>query len=142
MRDLQQLVRLIATFLFGLSVLALLFLLSAQMAARHLRGSAERAVRQVFTEGTQTRSGVSYSALCRGLGFAGERASECDPIAVKGERSLRSVACGPRGVANLPGSRWECVARFADGAILSVRVSLGFGSRRLELVLPFREPGD
>jgi hypothetical protein len=140
MRDLQPLVRLIATFLFGLSVLALLFLLSSQMAARYFRGSAERAVRQVFTEGTQTRSRVSYSALCRGSGIGGEPASECDPIAVVAERSLRSAACSPRGFANLPGSRWACVAKFSDGAILSVRVSLGFGRRHLELVLPFREP--
>jgi hypothetical protein len=140
MRDLKPLVRLIATFLFGLSVLALLCLLSTQMAARYFRGSAERAVRQVFVEGTQTRSGVSYSALCRGSEFGGERASECDPIAVKAKRSLRSTACSPQGFANLPGSRWECLAKFTDGAILSVRVSLGFGRRHLELILPFREP--
>jgi hypothetical protein len=131
---------LIATFLFGLSVLALLFLLSTQMATRHFRGSAEHAVRQVFTEGTQTRSGVTYSALCRGSEFGGERASECDPIAVKAERSLRSAVCSTQGFANLLGGRWECLAKFTDGAILSVRVSLGFRRRHLELSLPFRGP--
>ena len=141
MRDLQPIVRLIATPLFGLSVLALLSLVSAQMASHYFQGSAERTIWQVFTEGTQTKDGVGYDTVCRRSVIDRERFSECDPIAVKAERSLRSASCSGRGVLRLLGKRWSCVARFTDGATLMVDVSLGFGRRHLELVLPFRDPG-
>jgi hypothetical protein len=141
MRDLQTIVRLIATLLFGLSVLALLSLVSAQMASHYFQGSAERTIRQVFTESTQTKDGVRYDTVCRRSDIDRERFSECDPIAVKAERSLRSASCSGRGFLRFLGKQWSCVAKFTDGATLRVDVSLGFGRRHLELVLPFREPG-
>ena len=133
--------RLIANLLFGLSVLALLSLFSAQMATHHFQGVAERTIRQVFTEGTRTKDGVDYETICRRSDGEGERSSECDPIAVRAERSLRSTSCGGRAFLRLLGRRWSCVARFTDGTTLRVDVSLGFGQRHLELFLPFREPG-
>ena len=141
MRDLQLIVRLIATILFGLSVLALLSLLSAQMATHYFQGVAERTIRKVFTKGTQTNEGMGYDTVCRGAKFGPERISECDPIVVKAERSFRSAACKPGGFLHLLGKQWSCVAKFTDGATLRVHVSLGFGRRHLELVLPLREPG-
>jgi hypothetical protein len=141
MRELQPIVRLIATLLFGLSVLALLSLVSAQMATHYFQGAAERTIRQVFTAGTQTKDGVGYEIVCRRSDFDRERFSECDPIVVKAERSLRSAACRPGGFLHLLGKQWSCLAKFTDGATLRVDVSLGFGRRHLELVLPFREPG-
>jgi hypothetical protein len=141
MRDLQLIVRLIATFLFGLSVLALLFLLSSQMATHYFQGVAQRTIRQVFTKGTQTNEGMGYDTVCRGAEFDPERISECNPIVVKAERSFRSAACKPGGFFHLLGKQWSCVAKFTDGATLRVLVSLGFGRRQLELVLPLRDPG-
>ena len=141
MRDLQPIVRLIATLLFGLSVLALLSLVSVQMATHYFQGVAERTIRQVFTEGTQTKGGVRYDTVCRGAEFDPERISECHPIVVKAERSFRSAACKPGGFFHLLGKQWGCVAKFTDGATLRVHVSLGFGRRQLELVLPLRDPG-
>jgi hypothetical protein len=141
MRDLQLIVRLIATILFGLSVLALLSLLSAQMATHYFQGVAERTIRQVFTKGPQTNEGMDYDTVCRGAEFGPERLSECDPVVVKAERSFRSAACKPGGFFHLLGKQWSCVAKFTDGATLRVHVSLGFGRRQLELVLPLRDPG-
>ena len=141
MRDLQPIVRLIATLLFGLSVLALLSLVSAQMATHYSQGAAERTIRRVFTDGTQTKGSVHYDAVCRRSEFDRERFSECDPIVIKAKRSLRSVSCGGRSFLRLLGKQWSCVARFTDGATLSVDVSLGFGRPHLEIVLPVREPG-
>jgi len=141
MRDLQLLVRLAATLLFGLSVLALLSLVSAQMATHYFQGAAERTIRHVLTEGTQTKDGVGYDTVCRRSEFDRERSSECDPIAVKAERVLRSVSCSGKGFLRFFGKQWSCVAKFTDGATLRADVSLGLGRRHLELVLPFREPG-
>jgi hypothetical protein len=141
MRDLHPIVRLTATLLFGLSVLALLSLLSAQMATHYFQGVAERTIRQVFTEGAQTKDGVRYDTVCWGADFDPERISECDPIVVKAERSLRSSSCSGRGFLRLLGRQWSCVAKFTDGATLRVHVSLGLWRRHLKLVLPFREPG-
>ena len=140
MRDMQTAVRLIATLLFGLSVLALLSLVSAQMAAHYFQGAAERSVRQVFTAGTQTKDGVLYDTVCRRSEFDRERFSECDPTVVRAERSLRSALCSGGGFLRCFGKQWSCVATFTDGATLRVDVSLGFGHPHLELVLPFREP--
>jgi len=140
-RDLRQTFRLIATLLFGLLVLALLFVSSAQMAAHQLQRVAERAVRQVFAEGRPAQDGVEYQTVCRGPGRGGPRASECDPVEVKAERSLRSVSCGGGGFLRFVGRQWDCAARFGDGATLRVRVSVGFGDRHVELVLPFHEAG-
>jgi hypothetical protein len=141
MRDPHPIVRLIATLLFGLSVLVLLSLVSAQMATHHFQGVAERTIRQVFTEGTETKGGVRYDAVCRRSEFDRESLSECDPIVVKAERSLRSSSCSGRGLLRLLGKQWSCVAKFTDGATLRIHVSLGLGRRHLKLVLPFREPG-
>ncbi|MHC4065089.1 MAG: hypothetical protein ACYSUI_11420 [Planctomycetota bacterium] len=141
MRDLKPIIRLIATLLFGISVLAMLSLFSAQMATHYFQNAAERTIRQVFTEGIQTKDGVGYDTVCRRSNIDRERFSECDPIAVKAERSLRSTSCSGRGFLRLLGKQWSCVAKFTDGATLMVDVSLGFGRRHLELVLPFREPG-
>ena len=141
MRDLQLIVRLIATILFGLSVLALLSLLSAQMATHYFQGVAERTIRQAFTKGTQTNEGMGYDTVCRGAEFGPERLSECDPVVVKAERSFRSAACKPGGFFHLFGKQWSCVAKFTDGATLGVHVSLAPWRRQLELVLPFRERG-
>jgi hypothetical protein len=141
MRDLQLIVRLIATILFGLSVLALLSLLSAQMATHYFQGVAERTIRHVFTESTQTQDGMDYDTVCRASEFGAERTSECDPLVVKAGRSLRSAACRRRGFLHLLGKHWSCVAKFTDGATLRVHVSLGLWRRSLELVLPLREPG-
>lgn len=140
MRDLQTTVRLTVTLLFGLSVLALLFLVSAQMATHYFRGAAEQSIRLAFSEANQTKEGVRYDIVCRRSDTDRERFSECDPIAVKAERSLRSASCSGRGFLRLLGRQWGCVAKFTDGATLRVDVSLGFGHRHLELVLPFREP--
>lgn len=141
MRDLQPIVRLIATLLFGLLVLALLFSLSAQMATHYLQGAAERTVRQVFTEGSQSKGGEGYDTVCQRYEFGRERFSECDPIVVKGERSLRFASCSGRGVLGLVGRQWNCVAKFTDGTTLRVHVSLGLGQRHLKLLLPFRGSG-
>jgi hypothetical protein len=140
MRDLQPIVQLIATFSFGLSVLALLFLFSAQMATHYFQGAAERSIRQVFTEGTEIKDGVGYDTVCQRSEFDREAFSECDPMVVKGERSLRSASCGGGGFLHLLGRQWTCIAKFTDGATLSVHVSLGLGRRHLKLALPFREP--
>jgi hypothetical protein len=125
MRDPQRIVRLIATLVFGISVLALFSLVLAQMATHYFQGAAERTIRRAFTEDSQTKDGVHYDSVCRRSDTDRTRLSECDPIVVKAERSLRSASC----------------TRFTDGAILRVNVSLGIGRRRLEIVLPFREPG-
>jgi hypothetical protein len=130
-----------ATLLFGLSTLALLSLVSAQMATHYFQGVAERTIRQVFTEGTQPKARVRYDAVCRGAKFGRESPSDCDPIVVKAERSFRSASCTGQGFLRLLGRQWSCVARFTDGATLRVHVSLGLGRRHLKLVLPFREPG-
>ena len=141
MRDLQPIVRLMARLVFGLSVLALLSLSSGQMAIHYFQGAAERTIRQVFTEGTRTKDGVAYDAVCRRSDTDRKPFSECDPVVVKAERSLRSASCGGRGFLRLFGKKLSCVAKFTDGATLRVHVSLGFGRRHLRLVLPFSEPG-
>jgi len=133
-------VRLIATLSFGLLVLALLSLSSAQMATHYFQGAAERAIRQVFTEGAQTKDGVVYDTVCQRSEFDRESFLECDPIVVKAERSLRSASCSGRGFLRLIGKQWSCVAKFTDGDILRVHVYLGFGRRHLSFVLPFSEP--
>ena len=141
MRDLQPIVRLMASLVFGLSVLALLSFSSGQMAIHYFQGAAERTIRQVFTEGTRTKDGVAYDAVCRRSDTDRKPFSECDPVVVKAERSLRSASCGGRGFLRLFGKKLSCVAKFTDGATLRIHVSLGLWRRHLELVLPFREPG-
>jgi len=141
MRDLESVGRLIATLLFGLVVLTLLSLVSGQMAAHYLQEAAERTIRQVFSEGTQVRDGVVYDAVCQVSEGDSERFSECDPIAVKAERSLRSASCTGGGLLRLLGRQWSCIAKFTDGATVKVEVSLGPGRRHLKLILPFRGSG-
>ena len=141
MRDLQLMVRLIATLLFGLLVLALLSLFSAQMATHYFQGAAERAIRQVFTEGTHTKDGVVYDTVCERSDGDREPFSECDPIVIKAERSLRSASCSGGGFLRFLGKQWSCVAKFTDGATVRVHVSFGLGRRHLKLVLPVRESG-
>ena len=141
MRNLHPIVRLIASLVFGLSVLAFFALVSAEMATHHIQGVAERAVRQAFNDdGSGTRDGVRYEVVCGNADIDHEPSSECDPIAVKAERSLRSVSCSGRSLLRLGGKRWSCVAKFTDRTRLSIRVSLGYGYRGLELALPFSEP--
>jgi hypothetical protein len=140
MRDLHPLARLTARLLFGFSVLALFGFISVEMAAHYFQGVAERTVRQTFTEDAETRTRVRYDAVCRRPEFDRKPFSECDPIAVKANRSLRSTSCSGRGLLRLLGKEWSCVAKFTDGATLNVHVSLGFGRHHLKLVLPFREP--
>ena len=140
MRNLHPIVRLIASLVFGLSVLAFFALVSAEMATHHFQGVAERTVRQVFTESDETKTRVRYDAVCRRPEFDRKPYPECDPISVKAKRSLRSTSCSGRGLFRLLGRQWSCVAKFTDGATLNVHVSLGFGRRHLELALPFREP--
>ncbi len=140
MQDLQPIVRLIASLLFGFLVLGLLSVSSAQMAAHYFQRAAERTVRQVFTEGAQAKDGVAYDAVCRRSDTDRNTSSECDPIAIKAERSLRSVSCSGRGLLRFIGKQWHCAAKFTDGATLRVHVSLGPWTRHLELVLPIREP--
>ena len=137
----QPIVRLIASLLFGLLVLALLSLASAQMATHYFQGVAERTIRQAFSEAAQTKDGVRYDTVCGRFDIDRERFSECNPAVIKAERSLRSASCSGGGFLRLLGQQWSCVAKFTDGATLRVHVSLGFGRRHLELVLPFREPG-
>ncbi|MDH3213885.1 MAG: hypothetical protein OEM05_15505 [Myxococcales bacterium] len=141
MRNLQPIVRLIASLLFGITVLTLFSLIFSQMATHYFQGAAERTIRRVFTEGTQTKNGVRYDSVCRSSDTDPTRFSECDPIVVKAERSLRSASCKGGGFLRVLGKQWRCVAKFTDGATLRVDVSLGYGSRRLEIVLPFREAG-
>jgi hypothetical protein len=141
MRNLHPLAGLTARLLFGFSVLALFGFVSVEMATHYLQGVAERTVRQAFTEGTEAKTRVSYDAVCRRPELDREPYSECDPLAVKAKRSLRSTSCGGREFLHLLGKQWSCVAKFTDGATLNVHVSLGFGYRHLELILPFREPG-
>ena len=140
MRRMNPLVRLIASLFFGVSVLAFFFLVSAEMADHYFEGFSERTVRQAFKEGIQAEDGASYDAVCRSSDVDREPSSECDPIVVRAERSLRSTSCSGRGLLRLLGRRWSCVATFTDGATLSVHVSLGLGRPHLEIVLPFREP--
>jgi hypothetical protein len=140
MRDLRPIIRLIASLCFGLSVLAAFSLLAIQMATHHFQGAAERTVRQVFADGAQARADLPYDAVCRRSDRDDERYWDCDPIAVRAERSLRSASCRGRGLLRILGRQWRCVARFADGATLTVDVSLGFGRPRVELFLPIREP--
>jgi len=140
MRGLHPLARLIASLLFGLSVLAFFVFVSAEMASHFFQRTAERTIRQAFTEGTRSEDDARFDTVCRELAGDDARASACDPIAVKAERSLRSVACDSESWLRLLGKRWSCVAKFTDGAKLSVQVSLGFGRPDLELRLPFREP--
>jgi hypothetical protein len=141
MRNLHPLARLTARLLFGFSVLAFFGFVSVEMAVHYFQGVAERTVRQAFTEGAETRARVRYDAVCRRPESDRKPFPECDPIAVKAKRSLRSTSCGGREFFHLLGKQWSCVAKFTDGATLNVHVSLGFGRRHLELVLPFREPG-
>jgi hypothetical protein len=140
MRKLHPLVRLIARLLFGFSVLALFGFIFFEMTAHYFQGAAERTVRQAFTENAETRARPRYDAVCRGPEFDRQPSLECDPIAVKANRSLRSTSCSSRGFLQILGRQWSCVAKFTDGARLNVHVSLGFGRRHLELELPFREP--
>jgi len=140
MRDLQRIIRLSATLLFGLLVLALLLLVSGQMAVHYFRAAAERSIRLAFNEGVQTPDGVRYQVSCREPGSDRDRSWECDPSAVKAGRSLRSASCSGQGFRRFFGRQWRCVAKFSDGATLRVDVSLGPGRRHLEVVLPFREP--
>lgn len=140
-RDLQRITRLIATLVFGLSILALLSLLALQMATHYLEGVAERSIRQVFTKGIETDHGVSYQTLCQNPESGGRRFSRCDPLVAKGDRSLRSVSCGGQGLLGLLGKQWTCIAKFADESSLRLDVALGLGRRHLKLFLPFREPG-
>jgi hypothetical protein len=141
MPDLHPLARLTARLLFGFSVLALFGFVSVEMAAHHFQGVAERTVRQAFTEEAEAKVRVRYDAVCGIPEFDRTPFPECDPIAVKAKRSLRSTFCGSRGLLRFLGKQWSCVAKFTDGATLNVHVSLGFGRHHLELVLPFREPG-
>jgi hypothetical protein len=111
------------------------------MATHHFEGAAERTIRKVFKEGTQLKDGVVYDTVCQISEGDHERFSECDPIVVKAERSLRSASCSGGGLLRFLGKQWSCVAKFTDGAILRVHVSLGLGRRHLKLVLPLRESG-
>ena len=140
MRGLHPLARLIASLLFGLSVLAFFVFVSAEMASHFFQRTAERTIRQAFTEGTRSEDDARFDTVCRELAGDDARASACDPIAVKAERSLRSVSCSGRSLLRLGGKRWSCVAKFTDRTRLNVRVSLGYGYRGLELALPFSEP--
>jgi hypothetical protein len=86
--------------------------------------------------------GAGYEAVCRNSEFERERTVECDPIRVRAERSLRSTSCSGQGLRRLLGKQLQCVAKFTDGARLSIQVSLGLGRHRLGIVLPFLEAGD
>jgi hypothetical protein len=141
MRNLHPLIGLTARLLFGFSVLAFFGFVSVEMATHYFQGVAERTVRQAFTDGVEAKSRVRYDAVCGIPEFDRTPFPECDPIAVKAKRSLRSTSCGSRGLLRFLGKQWSCVAEFTDGAALNVHVSLGFGRHHLELVLPFREPG-
>jgi len=141
MRNLHPLVRLIARLLFGFSVLALFGFVFVEMTTHYFQDAAERSVRRAFTEDAETRARSRYDAVCRGPEFDRQPSLECDPIAIKANRSLRSTSCTGRGSLQILGRQWSCVAKFADGARLNVLVSVGFGRRQLELLLPFREPG-
>jgi hypothetical protein len=138
-RRLHPLFRLIASLLFGLSVLAFFFFVSSEMATHYFQGVAERTIRKAFSEAAQTADGPRHDSVCRGADPDGESASECDPIAIKAERALRSTSCGDRSLLHLLGRQWSCVARFTNGESLEIGVSLGLRRSRLELVLPFRE---
>jgi len=141
MRGLHPLVRLTARLLFGFSVLAFFGIVSVEMATHYFQGVAERSVRLAFTEGTEAKARVRYEAVCGNPEFDRTPLPECDPIAVKAKRSLRSTSCGGRGLFRFLGRQWSCVAEFTDGTALNVHVSLGFGRHHLELVLPSDESG-
>lgn len=141
MQKLHPIFGLITRLLFGFLALALILLTAAQMANRHFRDAAERAVRQVLTEGTGSKSGVAYTTTCHDPQSVGKGSSECDPLVIRARRSLRSTACPDPGLLRLLGNRWSCVARFSDGATLEVDVSFGPGRRHLEFLLPLHERG-
>jgi hypothetical protein len=138
-RNLHPAIRLLASLLFGLSVLAFFGLVSGEMASHYFEGVAERTVRQAFREDAGSADGAGYEAVCRNSEFERERSIECDPIRVRAERSLRSTSCSGQGLSRLLGKRLKCVAKFTDGARLSIQVSLGLGRHHLEIVLPFLE---
>jgi hypothetical protein len=141
-RRLHPATRLLASLLFGLSVLAFFGLVSGEMASHYFEGVAERTVRQAFQEDSGSADGAGYEAVCRNSEFERERTVACDPIRVRAERSLRSTSCSGEGWRRLLGKRLKCVAKFTDGARLNIQVSLGLGRHRLEIVLPFDEAGD
>jgi hypothetical protein len=142
MRKLHPTIRLIASLLFGLSVLAFFGLVSGEMASHYFEGVAERTVRRAFNEDSGSADSAHHEAFCRNSEFNRERSVECDPMLVKAERSLRSSSCSGQGLLRFFGRRLKCVAKFTDGARLSIEVSLGLGRHHLEIVLPFHEPGD
>ncbi len=139
MRKLHPAIRLMASLLFGLSVLAFFGLISAEMASHYFESVAERSVRRVFSEDSGAGDGAGYEAVCRNSEFERERTLECDPMRVKAERTLRSTSCSGQGLLRLLGRRLKCVAKFTDGARLSIQVSLGLRRHHLEIVLPFNE---
>ena len=139
MRKLHPLVRLIARLAFGLSVLAFFSFISVEMASHYFESIAEHTVRQAFTESTETKPRVRSEAVCRRSDSNQEPLSECDPIAVKAKRSLRSASCSGRGLLHIFGKQWSCVAKFTDESTLDVDVSLVLRRHHLELALPVRE---
>ncbi len=140
MRDLRQTTRLIATLVYGLFALALLFFLSASMAGRFFHESAERSIRRAFLEENRERPGPGYTVTCRDSDHGPDAPSDCTPIAIAGDRALRSAKCRQGGLLGPLRNRWVCVARFRDGATLRVEVAIGLRRDHLELVLPLREP--
>jgi hypothetical protein len=134
--------RLLASLLFGLSVLAFFGLVSGEMASHYFEGVAERTVRKALREEAGPADGAGYEAVCRNSEFERERTVECDPIRVRAERSLRSTSCSGEDLLRLLGKRLQCVAKFTDGARLNIQVSLGLRRHHLEIVLPFLEAGD
>jgi hypothetical protein len=131
---------LIATLAYGLTALALLFFLSASMAGRFFHESAERSVRRAFLEENPERLGSIYTVSCRDPDLQPDAPADCDPIAIAGDRILRSAKCGQEGLLGPLRNRWACVARFRDASTLSVEVSIGIRRDHLELILPLQEP--
>lgn len=133
--------RLIASLVFGLSVLAFFAFVSVEMATHFFQGVAEDAIRQTFVEDSRAKDGARNEVVCRDPDGGSEGPSECDLDTVKADRSLRSASCSGRSFLHLLGKPWSCVAKFKDGTALTVQVSLGFRRHHLELVLTIREAG-
>jgi hypothetical protein len=133
-------IRLLATVVLGLAALGVLVLLSASISSHHFKLDAQHAIRHVFTEGGGTAQGIDYVVTCRPTGAEGEDASPCDALAIKGADLFRSGTCTDTLRFSFLGNQWACLARFKDGSTLPLEVSVGLGSRHLQVLLPGREP--
>ena len=137
----RLLIQMIATLVLALAALGMLLAVSTSLIGRHFQHEAQRAIRDVFTQGGLTEEGIETTVTCHPAESQREGSLACDPLAIKGSELFRNASCRKRVGVRFLGNHWSCVARFKDGSSLPLEVSVGWRSRRLELFLPVREPG-